>query len=179
MNTKAAQKRQKILEAAKEYILNNDFQSLTLDATARQAGISKGGLLYHFPNKEALLNGLADYILQNFTKAFEDHAKNDVTEKGRWSRALIETTKKDIDQHAELNVGIIAASMLHTDLSGNISEAYQYMQTKVEQDGLDPVAATIIRLAIDGLYYSELFQIAPLDPHMQEKVIERLKLMTQ
>ena len=31
---------------------------LTLEAVAKEAGVSKGGLLYHFSNKEALIEGM-------------------------------------------------------------------------------------------------------------------------
>ncbi|QNG58623.1 TetR/AcrR family transcriptional regulator [Bacillus sp. PAMC26568] len=150
-----------------------------MDSVAKQAGISKGGLLYHFPNKEALLIGLAQYIFEEFTIAFDEHAKNDPIEKGKWCRALIQASKWDLEHSAELNIGIIAASMLNPDLSEGISKSYQHVQNKVEQDRINPVTATIIRLAIDGLYYSELFNIAPLDDKLREKVLQKLVNMTK
>ncbi|MGM9988207.1 MAG: TetR/AcrR family transcriptional regulator [Bacillaceae bacterium] len=179
MESKAMIKRNLILKSAKEFVLQHGFNDLTLDAVAKHAGISKGGLLYHFPNKEALLVGLGNYIFEEFTTAFNEQAKQDPIEKGKWCRALIETTKEDLNHNAELNVGILATSMLNSDLSTSISEGYQYMQSKVEQDQIDPVTATIIRLAIDGLYYSELFNIARLNDDMREKVIHTLINMTK
>ncbi|MEK5529882.1 TetR family transcriptional regulator [Viridibacillus sp. FSL H7-0596] len=179
MESKATIKRKHILKSAKYYILENDINSLTLDSVAKQAGISKGGLLYHFPNKEALLLEVTQYIFTDFTSRFNEHAMNDSIEKGRWSRALIEATKEDLSNNAELNVGLLASSMLNPDLLTNMSKSYQYMQNKVEQDSIDPVTATIIRLAIDGLYYSELFNIAPLDEKLREDVIQKLISMTK
>lgn len=179
MKSKATMKQNLILKSAKEFVLQHNFNDLTLEAVAKQAGISKGGLLYHFPNKEALLVGLTYYIFEEFTRTFDEKAKQDPVEQGKWCRALIETTKEDLDENAELNVGIIAASMLQPDVTNNISKSYQYMQNKVEQDQIDPISATIIRLAIDGLYYSELFNIAPLDEKMRIQVIQRLIQMTK
>ncbi|MGE7770831.1 TetR/AcrR family transcriptional regulator [Viridibacillus arvi] len=179
MESKATIKRKHILKSAKDYILDNDINSLTLDAVAKQAGISKGGLLYHFPNKEVLLLEVTQYIFEDFTSRFNEHAMNDSVGKGRWSRALIEATKEDLNHNAELNVGLLASSMLNPDLLTTISQSYQYMQNKVEQDRIDRVTATIIRLAIDGLYYSELFNIAPLDEKLRENVIQELINMTK
>ncbi|MFD6210037.1 TetR family transcriptional regulator [Peribacillus sp. NPDC060253] len=180
MESKASIKRQHILKSATDFILQNDFNSLTLDAVAKQAGISKGGLLYHFPSKETLMIGLAQYIFGKFNMQFNEYAKQeDSIEKGKWCRALIEVSKWDLEHNAELNIGIIAASMLNPDLSESISQNYQYVQDKVEQDHINPVTATIIRLAIDGLYYSELFNIAPLDDNSREKVIQQLIVMTK
>lgn len=52
------QTRNKLLEAAAHIILTQGAAHLTLDQVAQAAGISKGGLLHHFPTKEALLIGL-------------------------------------------------------------------------------------------------------------------------
>ena len=38
--------------------------SLVLDAVAADAGISKGGLLYHFASKNALVAGLCERLLE-------------------------------------------------------------------------------------------------------------------
>ncbi|MFJ7755122.1 TetR family transcriptional regulator [Peribacillus muralis] len=180
MESKASLKRQHILKSATDFILQNDFNSLTLDSVAKQAGISKGGLLYHFPSKEALMIGLAQYIFEKFNMQFNVHAnKENPIEKGTWCRALIEVTKWDLEHNAELNIGLIAASMLNADVSESISQSYQYVQNKVEQDNIDPITATIIRLAIDGLYYSELFNLAPLDENLREKVLQQLIAMTK
>ena len=35
---------------------------MTLDVVAQAAGVSKGGLLYHFPSKESLLGALAQAL---------------------------------------------------------------------------------------------------------------------
>ncbi|MCR2379329.1 TetR/AcrR family transcriptional regulator, partial [Salmonella enterica] len=50
--------RQKILEAASQIVQCKGVAKLTLEAVAKEAGISKGGLLYHFANKEALIEGM-------------------------------------------------------------------------------------------------------------------------
>ena len=47
--------RERILEAAERVITEVGAAHLTLDAVAQAAGVSKGGLLYHFPSKESLL----------------------------------------------------------------------------------------------------------------------------
>ncbi|MDQ0268208.1 TetR/AcrR family transcriptional regulator [Cytobacillus purgationiresistens] len=179
MDSKANMKRLLILKSATEFILSNDIYSLTLDAVAKSAGISKGGLLYHFPNKEALLKALALYIFEDFNERFLLQAEKDPVEKGRYSRALIELSKWDLDHHAKLNVGIVANSFLDQDLQGSIDELYQSIQTQIMNDGLDPVDSTIIRLAIDGLYFSEMYQIAPIKGDLREQVIQRLLDMTK
>lgn len=52
--------RERVLDAFEEIILNDGERTATLDATAQAAGVSKGGLLYHFGTKDDLVAGLID-----------------------------------------------------------------------------------------------------------------------
>ena len=62
--------RTRILDAVERIVQAKGVPALTLEAAAREAGISKGGLLYHFASKEALLHGLvarlAAYVRSDF-----------------------------------------------------------------------------------------------------------------
>jgi AcrR family transcriptional regulator len=178
MKSKADMKRHLILDAAKQIILENDFSSLTLDAVAKKAEISKGGLLYHFPNKEMLIKGLANDIFEEFCLNFYIYAKNDANEIGKWSRALIEASKSDLKDNGELNVGIVAASFLDPEIAKNISDSYKTILKKLEDDGIDPITATIIRLALDGLYYSQMLNVASWENERVDQVIQKLVQMT-
>ena len=42
---------------------------ITFDATAREAGVTKGGVLYHFPTRDDLVLGVADYVAQRLDDA--------------------------------------------------------------------------------------------------------------
>ncbi len=179
MNSKANIKRRLILDTAKQITLSDGFNSLTLDAVAKKAEISKGGLLYHFPSKESLIKGLAQFIFDEFATNFYRYAESDPKKTGKWSRALIAATKADIKNNAELNVGIIAASFLDPEVSTNISNDYNSILKKLEDDGINIVTTTIIRLALDGLYYSQTFDVASLEEARINKVINRLIEMTE
>ncbi|MCX5496047.1 helix-turn-helix domain containing protein [Kaistia dalseonensis] len=49
-----------ILAAAEAVIGKHGSAALTIDAVAHEAGRSKGGVLYHFPSKENLVDALID-----------------------------------------------------------------------------------------------------------------------
>ena len=52
---KRDQSREEILEAARIVLLRSGVASMTLDAVAREVGVSKTALYYYFPSKDALL----------------------------------------------------------------------------------------------------------------------------
>ena len=68
--------------------MEGGISGLTLEAVAREAGVSKGGLLYHFPSKEALISGMIGRLVEGFTEALgRELAREEVSGSGRWLRA--------------------------------------------------------------------------------------------
>ncbi|GAA4763738.1 TetR/AcrR family transcriptional regulator [Microbacterium gilvum] len=54
--------RDKVLDAFEAILIEDGARAATLDAVARRAGVSKGGLLYHFGSRDALDTGLLDRL---------------------------------------------------------------------------------------------------------------------
>lgn len=71
MKTRRANSRDKILAAAADVARETGPGSLSLDAVASRAGVSKGGLLYNFPTKAKLMQGLVENYLRAFELALE------------------------------------------------------------------------------------------------------------
>lgn len=60
--SKAAETRDRILDAFERLVIERGERAGTLAATAEAAGVSKGGLLYHFGAKAALVEGLTERL---------------------------------------------------------------------------------------------------------------------
>jgi len=54
--------REKVLDAFETILVEHGERTATLDAVAEAAGVSKGGLLYHFGSKQALVEGLSERL---------------------------------------------------------------------------------------------------------------------
>lgn len=50
--------REKVLDALQAILLEEGERAATMEQVAARAGVSKGGLLYHFPDKAAMAQGL-------------------------------------------------------------------------------------------------------------------------
>ncbi|WP_419875110.1 TetR/AcrR family transcriptional regulator [Candidatus Pristimantibacillus sp. PTI5] len=173
-------KRNLILSAASSIIKTLGAEKLTLEAVAKEAGISKGGLLHHFPNKQALISAMVEESTNDFVSNMNERAANAAGD-GKWSRAYIEATFVD-DKSGngnELNTAIIASLFTNPDLLLKLQNEYSNWQKKIENDGIDPVLATIVRLAVDGLWFSEIFEVGDLNSELRKKVITYLTNMTK
>jgi AcrR family transcriptional regulator len=65
MTTRSADKRDLLLQAALGILLEGEG-ILTLDAVVKRSGVSKGGLMHHFPTREALVEGVVGEIINQF-----------------------------------------------------------------------------------------------------------------
>lgn len=64
--------REEILEAARRVLLSNGVAAMTLDAVAKEVGMSKTGLYYYFPSKDALIFELVYGVLEGQARAVDD-----------------------------------------------------------------------------------------------------------
>src|SRR5699024_4131569 len=68
--------RERILTAAKTLAESHDSVqgvTISLESVALQAGITKRGLMYHFPSKEALMLGLVDHAAEHWSWLLRNH----------------------------------------------------------------------------------------------------------
>lgn len=64
-----------IIEAAIDVFLEKGYQSTTMEAIARKAGVSKGGLYHYFPSKDMILIQANEKISQKVEELMETALK--------------------------------------------------------------------------------------------------------
>jgi AcrR family transcriptional regulator len=161
--------RERVLDAAESRLLAGGPSALVLDAVARDAGVSKGGLLYHFPSKTALVDGLVERMLDGFEQSQALRAQADAGA-GRWTRAYLNTTVDSEGGPADSSGQLMA---------GILGDAFARWQRRLEDDGLDPATATLVRLAADGLWLSQLLGLPRVDQPLLRQVLDGLRDRTK
>jgi len=164
-----------ILHAASKIVSERGIFNLTLEATAVEAGISKGGLLYHFPSKEALVKGMVEHLAENYRDKIAVKAEEYPEEKGKWTKSYVDVTFNNPYGNKDMHAGLLAAKAVNGELLKPIRDLYTKWQEEIENDGIDPIKATIIHLATDGIWLSELFDIHQLGEEKKKKVYQMLK----
>lgn len=165
-----------LLLAAATVIRRAGSLNLTLEAVAREAGVSKGGLLYHFPNKEALIAALIAHQLDTGDRLLADLYEKQAAQPGRWARAYAGLTFGN-DPTQDVSAGLFAAVALNPELLEPVRERYHHWRVQAEQDGLEPGVGTLLRLAMDGLWLADLLALAPPDEDERQQLstlVERL-----
>jgi AcrR family transcriptional regulator len=164
--------RDRILDAFEELLVQQGERGTTLEAVASAAGVSKGGLLYHFGGKEALVDGL---LARMAALAHDDVERLRQAERGpvdRWIRGSLSTA-------TPFDRAYVATSRLAQGNHPRARDALTHLQeqwaTVILEAVGDPAVARAVLLIGDGLYYNSALQpwiggSAPADASLDELI---------
>lgn len=160
----APSRRDLILYAAGQVVLSQGAGQLTLDSVAEEAGVSKGGLLYHFPTKDALIEELLDAYLRSFDARIDAHIDADTGEPaGRFLRAYVRTSFGEELPDPSFSAAALAAITAKPELLAHVRAKYAEWQARALADGVPHDTALTVMLATDGVWCAELLGIEPLN----------------
>jgi AcrR family transcriptional regulator len=142
--------RDAVLDAFERILIDAGERAATLEATAKAAGVSKGGLLYHFANREALVEG----VLERFSRLVDE----DVTVLERAPEgAIAYFVRSSVTVGGPLDRAGVAATRLaqagHESAVRTIRSVRERWLDAIRRHVADPTVALAITLIGDGLYY--------------------------
>jgi AcrR family transcriptional regulator len=158
-----------LLDAAAAVIRRDGAAALTLDSVAAEAGVTKGGVLYHFASKRDLIDGLIGRWLDDF----EDRLDGEDL-----LTAYVRACDLDPEQSAS-EFGLLAGMIEEPEVLEVARERYAEWMGRMLAGVQDPVDAWLVRLAADGLWYSDLLGIAAPRGDDRRRLIERLVALAQ
>lgn len=85
----AAETRDRICEAAMRVANRDGLLAMTLDKVAKEAQVSKGGVMYHFRSKDELIRGVLEYFCGQCESMLIHQAADDSEPRMRWARCLV------------------------------------------------------------------------------------------
>lgn len=65
--------RESVIQAALELLRSDPPVPFTLDAVAKQAGLTRPGLMYYFHTKHALMKGVVSYVVEQWENQLLEH----------------------------------------------------------------------------------------------------------
>jgi AcrR family transcriptional regulator len=147
--------RRLLLAAAARVIRQQGVRQLTLEAAAAEAGVSKGGLLYHFPGKEALIKGLLDQACADFDQAIAARLDQGMDWLAAYSDAAL--TPGELD---DLGPALLGAMAENRALLEHAREYFRSWYGEARRrTGTGGVLALLV---LDGLFIHQVFGFGPV-----------------
>ena len=174
----ATDTRERILGALRGMLARGGTTSVTLEAIAAEAGVSKGGLLYHFPSKSAMYLGLLQSVRDSVVT---DMAA--ATARSGAARGFLEYSEPTADDEADFFTSLIAAVRTGQNADAGeqdgqaaalLVDIFRAWEEPMRAAVGDPVQAETIRLVGFGLYFSALTGLPPVDPGVLAELFDRL-----
>jgi AcrR family transcriptional regulator len=177
MTKKSEETKDTLLLAAQMVLRRDGVRSLTLDAVAREAGVSKGGLIHHFPSKDALIAALVDRacneMLGRMETALAEEGESGLP--GRYTRAYIRANLALANDSANSFVlNLFELIAVKPDAFATAQGRFHEIASKIENDGLDPVLASILAAASDACWLEVLFGVSTPNSERLRCISERL-----
>ena len=181
--------RDKICDAAIQITVRDGLLAMTLDAVAKEAGISKGGVMYHFPSKDELVRGVLDYFSQQCEMMLMRRVVDDPEPRLRWARCMLDCMFPDSPESdantddGQMSSGVLSRFFMAM-LTGAVTcpsamQPLRQLATRMRnrfmsdpKEGMDQI---LVWLAIDGLFLWQFMGIIDSDDPMIAQVGQSLR----
>ena len=140
---------------------------MTIDNVAKEAGISKGGVMYHFPTKEALMTATLTYYSDLAERILMQRISDDPQPRMRWARAMLWCLFPDPDEQRDVPTGeadvnleimprfmlaVLAAAVNNPGLIEPLRKLGTRMRERLMNDPEDGLEQLMIWLVVDGMF---------------------------
>lgn len=161
-------KKIELIEAASRVILKSGVHSLTLEAVAIEAEVSKGGLLYHYASKDDLIKAMNMHVIGQFRDLIEDELKEGMSYHQAYLRATLRSLREI--NYINISTSMLAAISNNRDILQLWREEYEVINDKLTKENYPREHTLMVHAICDGIWFSNLFNM----PHIGEQDAERL-----
>ncbi|MEU0380670.1 TetR/AcrR family transcriptional regulator [Streptomyces cyaneofuscatus] len=169
-------KRTQILEAATRVVEREGVKSVTFDSVAAEAGLTKGGLLYHFASRDDLVQAIHQHLADEWEAQM-------IAAAGK--PADLATPEERLTAYSRISSQSATRAELLFMLEGSTTPGHaapwdavmERWAPSLTTDDVDDRAALdrfIARLAADGLWLYESLNTEPLAPELRRALAERI-----
>lgn len=163
-----------ILAAAEAIVIESGASHMTLDAVAERSGISKGGLMYNFPSKEALLEAMVGRMKERFDQ-LREKARRDLPQ-GRTNELMVEIRimQGDSDTDHRLSAALLAAASNQPKLAHKVRDEWRdrFLNKLASKD--DFARSAILFFAAVGIHFHDLLNLSLLDGEQRKTIFAEL-----
>ena len=177
MVTGRQETRERILEAAVELAWQSGPSHLSLDAVAARAGVSKGGLLYHFPSKSKLLEATVESFVQEFDASLKEREASREPDQKPVTQAYLDLFLEDQCCRRPPSSGILAALAEDPSFLDPVRRYERTALDRIKAELGDADLAMVVFFAVAGLKNNELLNLDLVKPEDISGLVEKLRAL--
>ena len=183
-----------ILDAVESLLADPATARITIDAAARASGFSKGGVLYNFPTKDAVLLATGSvprrlpfeagragvHVLRSVADARALRAEVEARRAGlgRYDSptlaAMIETHRSWAPTKHSLARALIAALIENDALRGPIDALFADLRARILAEAARPRRAMAVWAALEGLHFAVSLRSVAFPPEEGDGLLDEL-----
>jgi len=150
--------RSKLIECAAQIITEQGPNAVTLQAVADAAGVTKGGLLHHFKNKNQLSEAVSRYFIERLDAELGRLMAEDSVEYGRFTRAYINSIWKDVASGQEEQWLFFAFYALSEPQLKSMYNEWMKEKRRLHHNTDSDQMLQVLRYAADGIWFEVLMK---------------------
>lgn len=143
----------RILAAARAIALRDGVAHVSMDAIARESGLSKGGVLHNFPTKRALMEALLEEMLEEHRAL---HAAMPETAPCRTLRRHLASLSAFSASDADLSMAILAVAATEPDLLAPLRDDLEADLARMKTETANLALARVLDFALQGIRFHKL-----------------------
>lgn len=147
-----------LIGAAAALIADQGLSRLTVDAVARAAGVTKGGLFHHFPSKDDLIQGVIGAMIDSADATIATTMADDPEPHGSFTRAYLAGVFTDKRVTERASTRTLCLAMLADPTLQDVWLDWVKDQVAKHAATDDNPACALVRLAADGAWLNSLRQ---------------------
>lgn len=168
-----------ILAAARDIVERDGAGALTFEELARVSGVTRGGITYHFPTKDALLQSLLEHDMAQWKESEAACTPSDLPCPRQCELiGFIRSHTSEDESRRRFVAGMLSAAVHQPDLlEGCRSEIAQRYQNADWNEA--ELRAQVLRLAAVGLFWDEIFQFQSMPADVRRRFTDLLERLAR
>jgi len=171
MTPRASNSRERVLSAAVDIVARDGSSHLTMDAVAAESGLSKGGVLYHFPSKEALLAAMLDHALAGYEQRWQ-HNQDEHDDSAL--QAYIRAEQEETPAVRSLAQALLANAAEAPALLDPARALTKQVLNRIRKESTDADLATLLMYSAEGMRLADMFNLSPFTSAQRRRLNKRL-----
>jgi AcrR family transcriptional regulator len=169
----------RLLDAVEELVNSQGVSHFTLEAVAKQAGLSKSGLLHYFPSKDSLIEALVVRTVNQWQDSIVQAFQLQPEGPHRTALALLDCCLGDMSQWNErLRSSSTALLAILVHCPGKATPMhgfYQRLHAQMQRESPDSAISDFVLAVVDGVWVRWVTGLAPMTESQMAQLRSALK----